>query len=78
MGFIMKLFSARQAWRDAFYSQVNSTMEAAREVLESGITASSGYGLSGGWMKTKPGKSDNGVYRDDTGKLMHRTIAGRV
>lgn len=36
-------------------------MGAARENLELGITASSGYGLSGGWMKSKPGKSDNGA-----------------
>jgi len=45
MGFKMKLFWARQAWHYAFYSQANSTMEAAREVSESGITACSGYGM---------------------------------
>jgi len=52
MGFKMKLFSARQAWHDAFYTQANSTMEAACEVLEPGNTACSGGGVTGSWKKT--------------------------
>ncbi len=74
----MKLISARQSWHDAFYAQADSTMEAAREILIAGISKSTGYGLSGGWLKTKPTKNDNGVYRDDSSKLLHRAIAGRV
>ncbi len=48
----MKLFSARQGWHDVFYSQANSAVDVARVILESGITVSSGYGMSGSLKET--------------------------
>ena len=74
----MKLISSRQAWHDAFYLAADSTLEGARQTLELGITPASGYGLSGGWKKTKAGSGNNGAYRDLTGVLMHRAVAGRI
>lgn len=74
----MRLISSRQAWHDCFYTSANSTMDSAIEQIESGITCNPSSGMSGNWKKTKPGKSDNGSYRDNSGKFMHQALAGRV
>lgn len=53
-------------------------MNSAIEQILSGISTNPGSGINGNWKKTKPGKNDNGSYRDESGKLMHQALAGRV
>lgn len=74
----MQFISARQAWHDAFYNQANSSLASGLEAQILGIVARSSGAMSGNWKKTKEGSTDNGKFRDDSGKQIHRARAGLV
>lgn len=78
MGSQMQFISARQAWHDAFDNSADSTLASGLEARKLGVIARSSGAMSGNWKKTKEGSTDNGKFRDDSGKQIHRARAGLV